>query len=44
MSLEDDCEPKWILKRLLRVLEQDVKRRADEHMAKKALEQVVDQR
>ncbi|KAK5131243.1 hypothetical protein LTR08_001212 [Meristemomyces frigidus] len=29
MSLEDDSEPKWVLKRMMEVLEKDLKRRGD---------------
>lgn len=32
MSLEDDSEPKWILKRLMEVLEKEMRRRGDRHV------------
>ncbi|KAK4549420.1 hypothetical protein LTR36_006417 [Oleoguttula mirabilis] len=34
MSLEDDSEPKWVLKRLMQVLEKELRRRGDHHVAK----------
>lgn len=37
MSLEDDSEPKWVLKRLMEVLETELKRRGDHHVAEENL-------
>ncbi|RMY62930.1 hypothetical protein D0863_10791 [Hortaea werneckii] len=36
MSLEEGSEPKWVLKRLMEVLELELKRRGDLHVAKEA--------
>lgn len=35
MSLEDDSEPKWVLKRIMEVLETELKRRGDHLVAEK---------
>ena len=32
MSLEEDTEPKWVLKRLMNGLEMDLKGRAERHV------------
>ncbi|KAF2772410.1 voltage-gated potassium channel [Teratosphaeria nubilosa] len=36
LSLEDNSEPKWVLKRLLEVLEKDLRHRGDRNIAKKS--------
>lgn len=41
MSLEDDSEPKWVLRKLMEVLEKELKHRGDQRVARQVGEQMA---